>query len=63
MKVERIQERALRAIYRSHSDTYEELLERANLPTLYNRLQDIAVLMYKVKYGSIRYIVPSYGLD
>ena len=51
-KVERIhaQERALsRAIYRSHSDTYEELLERANLPTLYNRLQDIVVLMYKVK--------------
>ena len=35
-KVERIQERALTAIYRSHSDTYEELLERANLPTLYN---------------------------
>ena len=35
-KVERIQERALRAIYRSHSDTSEELLERDNLPTLYN---------------------------
>ena len=51
-KVERIQERALsRAIYRSHSDTYEELLERDNLPTLCNRLQDIVrvVLMYKVK--------------
>ena len=58
-KVERIQERALsRLKYRSHSDTYEELLERANLPKLYNRLQDIVVLMYKVKYGSIRYIVP-----
>ena len=53
-KVERIQERALsRLIYRSHSDTYEELLERANLPTLYNKLQDIVVLIYKVKYGSI----------
>ena len=35
-KVKRIQERALRAAYISHSDTYEELLERANLPTLYN---------------------------
>ena len=58
-KGERIQERALsRAICRSHSDTYEELLERANRPTLYNRLQDIVVLMYKVKYGSIRYIGP-----
>ena len=38
-----------RAIYRSHPDTYEELLERANLPTLYNRLQDIVVPMYEVK--------------
>ena len=53
------QERALsRAMYRSHSHTYEELIERANLPKLYNRLQDIVVLMYKVKYGSIRYIGP-----
>ena len=51
-----MQERALRATYRSHSDTYEELFERANLPTLYNRLQDIVVLLYKVKYGSIRSI-------
>ena len=57
--MERIKERALsRAIYRSHWDTYEELLERANLPTLYNTLQDIVVLMYKVKYGSIIYIGP-----
>ena len=41
-KIERIQERAL----------YEELLTRAKLPTLYNRrLQHIAILMYKVKYG------------
>ena len=31
---------------------YEELLTRAKLPTLYNRrLQDIAILMNKVKYG------------
>ena len=58
--MERIEERALsRAIYRSHWDTYEELLERANLPTLYNTLQDIVVLMYKVKYGSIIYMGPS----
>jgi len=47
-KLERIQERALRAICRSHSESYDELLERANRPALYNRrLQDIAVLMYK----------------
>ena len=30
-KVEGLQERA-RAIFRSHSETYEELLQRANLP-------------------------------
>ena len=51
-KLERLQERALRTIYRSHSESYEELLGRAKLPTLYNRrLQDTAVLMYKVKCG------------
>ena len=33
------------------SDLYEELLNRANLFTLYNRrLQDIVILMFKVKY-------------
>ena len=46
-KLERNQERALRAVYGSNSETYEELLERAKLPTLYNRrLQDIVILMY-----------------
>ena len=53
-KLERIQERALRVIYRSHSATYEELLRRADIPFLYNRrLQDITVLMYKVKHGLV----------
>ena len=33
---------------------YDELLARAMLPMLYNRrLQDIAILMYKVKYGMV----------
>ena len=41
-KVERLQERALRAIYCDKSSPYEELLKKANLPTLRNRrLQDI----------------------
>ena len=43
----------LRAVYKSQNEslTYEELLIPAKLPTLYNRrLQNIAVLMYKVKY-------------
>ena len=50
-KIERIQERALRAVFNSHSESYEILLVRAELPTLGQRLQDIALLMYKVKYG------------
>ena len=50
-QIERIQERALRAVYKSQTETYEELLTRAKMPTLYNRrLQDIAILMYKIKY-------------
>ena len=49
-KIKRIQERALRAVYKSQTETYEELLTSAKLPTLYNRrLQHIAILTYKVK--------------
>ena len=49
-QLERVQERALRAIFNSKSDSYEELLLKAKLPSLYNRrLQDIIILMYKVK--------------
>ena len=51
-KIESIQECALRAVYKSQTETYEELLTLVKLPALYNRpLQDIAILMYKVKYG------------
>ena len=51
-KLERVQERALRTIYCDSNSMYPELLIRAKLPTLYNRrLQDIAILMYKVKNG------------
>ena len=43
--------RALRAVYKSQTEAYEELLNRAKLPTPYNRrLQAIAILMYKIKY-------------
>ena len=57
-KVERIQERALRAVFKTTTETYEELLnECAKLPTPHSRrLQDIAILMYKVKND----LVPSY---
>ena len=59
-KVERVQERALRIMYNTHSVEYSNLLNRANLPSLQNRrLQDLATFMYKVKYG----LVPSNVVD
>ena len=51
-KLERLQERTLRVIYNYRTDTYEDLLRRAKLPSLYNRrLQEIVILMYKVRNG------------
>ena len=59
-KLERLQERALRAVFNNTSDTYDTLLEKAKLTTLYNRrLQDILILMYKVKNG----LTPKYLTD
>ena len=50
-KLERLQERGLRAVYRDRSASYSRLLQRARLPTLMNRrLQNICTLMYKVKH-------------
>ena len=38
-------------VYNENQATYLQLLERAKLPNLINRrLQDICILMYKVKY-------------
>ena len=49
-KLERVQERALRTVYNSKMATYDELLSKAKLPSLVNRrLQDIFILMHKVK--------------
>ena len=43
--------RGLRAVFRDSKSTYEELLKKANLKSLYERrLQDIACLMFKVKH-------------
>ncbi len=53
-KLERIQEQALRAIYNTKTELYENLLSKAKLPSLRNRqLQDILVLMYKVKNSMV----------
>ena len=59
-KLERVQERALGAIYCDRSASYNKLLSIANLCTLRNRrLQDMAVLMYKTKNN----ICPKYIAD
>ena len=51
-KLERVQERALRVIFKDSSSSYDNLLDKARLPSLENRrLQDIAILMFKVKNG------------
>ena len=49
-KLERIQERALRAVFKYKSETYSELPTRAGLISLYQRrLPNVAIVMYKVK--------------
>ena len=50
-KLERLQERGLKAVFKDNNSSYEQLLEKADLPTLLNRrLQDLRILMYKVKH-------------
>ena len=49
--LERLQERGLRTVFKDNNSSYEQLLEKAHLPTLLNRrLQDLCILMYKVKH-------------
>ena len=49
-KVERVNERGLRAENCDYQSPYEGLLKRAKLTTLHNtRLQNVAILMYKIK--------------
>ena len=48
--MERLQETALRLVYNTTTESYDTLLKRAKLTTLQNRrLQDILILMFKVK--------------
>ena len=47
-----MQEKRLRAVFNDSTSSYESLLKKAALPTSYNRrLQDLAILMFKVKNG------------
>ena len=51
-RLERVQVRGLPAVFRDRLSSYQQLLEKANLPTLYNtRPQDIYILIYKVKHN------------
>ena len=51
-RLERVQEWGLHAVFRDKLSSYQQLLEKASLPTLYNRrLQDICILMYKVEHN------------
>ena len=50
-KLERIQERGLRAVFKDKHSSYEKLLAKADIPSLYNRrLQGIAIFMCKIKH-------------
>ena len=56
--LERTQERGLRAVFRDSKSTYEQLLKKANLKSLYERrLQDITCLMFKVRHNLCQPIV------
>ena len=47
-----MKEKGLRAAFNDNTPSYESLLKKATLPTLYNRrLQDLASLVFKVKNG------------
>ena len=51
-RLERVQERRLCAVFKDKQSSYQQLLLKAKLPPLYNRrLQDICILMYKVKHN------------
>ena len=47
-----MQEKGLRALFNDNTSSYESLLKKAAPQTSYNgRLQDLAILMFKVKNG------------
>ena len=50
--LEKIQERGLRFIYRDYSGAYEELLSRANIPSLeIKRIRNMAMETFRILYG------------
>lgn len=50
-KLEKLQHRALRIVFNGFNSTYEDLLEKVNMPTLHlARLRTIAIETYKCLY-------------
>ena len=48
-RLERVQERGLRAVFKDKQSSYQQLLVKAKLPSLYNRrLQDVCILRYNI---------------
>ena len=59
-KLERIQEKGLRAVLKDSVSTAENLLKKAGLPRMRNRRQqDLMVLMFNVKNG----LSPKYSIS
>ena len=51
-KLEKLNKRALRLIFNDDANTYTNLLETANMPSLHDRrVQDMCILIYKVIHG------------
>ena len=51
VKIEKIQERALRFIYNDHSSSYDKLLEKAQVPSLEAKRQQVmAIEAFKILY-------------
>ena len=50
-KLERLDERGLRVVFKDWSASYDDQLGRTNMTSLFNnRLQDIAIFMHKIKH-------------
>ena len=46
-KLEKLNERAMRCIFNDNISTFDELLVKANMPSLQNRrIQDMCILIY-----------------
>ena len=54
-KIDKLQERGLRLVYRDYNSSYDELLEKSGKCTMYeNRLKSIAVCVYKILKNELK---------